>query len=816
VEDLIVYIVRGLPAGCVYGLVAMAIVLTYKTSGVFNLAFGAQAYVSAAVFFRLKKEDDWPTWAAALVAIVLVAPLLGLILEYLIFRHLRTQPLIVKLVAALGLLTALPEITKLWFGKGLKLGPPSVAPNPDKVHHPAKWFGFDTERIFITNDRLATVIFTAVVVVVLGLMFRYTALGLRMRAVVESPRMVELAGVNAVQVSRIAWAMSGFLAGSAGVLLAHEKSSLLAGDFTVVMVASIAAAAVGAFRSIPLTLAGGMIIAIVGEQALPGWIPTDSPINEWIRPSFPFFMLILLIVFLPGLRQSREAVDPMSGVDPPPPNLAASYRDARVDRFTRFVLAPVAIITVLSLVYFGLSGLWVAIITEGICYSIIFLSITIITGLSGQLSLAQAVFAAAGGFTVGQMVKHYDWNPLLGLVLGIAIAVVVGALIAIPVMRLGGLYLAIATLGLALLSQNLLYTRNWIGGGETGLTIPRPEALGIDFGNDKVFFTFATAALVVASFLVIFVRKGTTGRFLGALRGSETAAAATGIDPVKYKVLVFALSAGIAGLGGGIVAISQGSASTGIDAPSPFSPLFGLVYVVLVVTLGARTVEGAVNAGMSYVLFPRLLEAVHIPVEFALILWGFGAITFARHPEGIIEARKRASIVKANENQRLRRTNPPLLARRYFRRAIVFALIGIWPLAFAFTREAGSAQANLGITSVEVDCGSVWEATWGVEPDIALDPATNDQVVSDCRDEAFERFTQHRGKVWDTLPAIWDWGGLWKAFIPFWLIAIVYAGQALSLRRRRPIEEEDAGAAVEPEPTEELVGAGHAVPGAGA
>jgi hypothetical protein len=206
------------------------------------------------------------------------------------------------------------------------------------------------------------------------------------------------------------------------------------------------------------------------------------------------------------------------------------------------------------------------------------------------------------------------------------------------------------------------------------------------------------------------------------------------------------------------------------------------------------------------VLFPELLHAVHLPVEIALIGWGFGAITFARHPEGIVEAQKRASILRVNENKWLREHNPPALGRRFLKRSVIFILLGLWPIIFAFTRDAGSTRASLGITAVEVDCGSVWDATWGSDPTLDLDDTTLDQVRSDCRDNAQSRFTQHRGKVWDTLPAIWDWGGLWKAFIPFWLLAGQFIVRGILLLRRRPadgVPEEAAGV-----PPPELVGVG--------
>ena len=182
-QEILQYGIEGFPVGCVYALVAVGLVLTYKTSGVFNLAFGAQAFLSAAVFLELRNDRDWPLWAAFVVAVVVVGPLVGLLLDRLLFRHMRTASWMVKLATSLGLLVAIPPAVQIWFGKGIRYSPPSAAP----------LLGIDAQRSFhfgdynISANRLVTIIATLFIVVVLALLFRYTALGLQMRAVVESP-----------------------------------------------------------------------------------------------------------------------------------------------------------------------------------------------------------------------------------------------------------------------------------------------------------------------------------------------------------------------------------------------------------------------------------------------------------------------------------------------------------------------------------------------------------------------------------------------------------------------------------------------------
>jgi branched-subunit amino acid ABC-type transport system permease component len=632
VTDLITYVIRGVPFGCVFALVAVGLVLTFKTSRVFNLAFGAQAFVSAAVYYDVRARHDWPIIPAFVLAVVIVGPLLGLVLDRALFRYLRTAPAIAKLVVSLGLLVAIPEIVRLWFGHGAAFGPPTIWPNEFGIYS----FGQYT----INGNQAATIIATAISVVGLTLLFRYTTIGLQMRAVVESPRMTELAGVNADRVSAFSWMLSSLFAGLAGVLLAPLFAQVDAVNFTVLLIAAIAAAAFGRLTSIPLALAGGLLLGI-SQGVLAGYLPLDSVLAQGLRPSLPFAALFLLLLFWPGLREKRELTDPLSGVDPPPPSLAAAQR-IRVLTYVTWGLGIAVVAFGVFLALVVINDFWLLISTRAVILSVIFLSIVVITGLAGQISLCQATFAAIGAFATAQFFDRFGLNPLLTMLLGALLAAIVGGLLAIPALRLGGIYLALATMAFAFMFDSVLEPLDWVSGGSVlPIRVKRPSVGPIDFASNRTFFLLSLGILGVVSVLVILVRNGTTGRYLDALRGSETAASSIGINPARARVTAFALSAGIAGLGGGLLSIHE----TQANYTANFTPIFGLFLLVIVVTIGTRTVEGAIQAGLALAFFPEILKAIGISPNYDLILFGLGAITFAKHPEGILEFQKRQSLL---------------------------------------------------------------------------------------------------------------------------------------------------------------------------
>jgi branched-chain amino acid transport system permease protein len=669
-EDIFRAILQGTPPGAVYALIALGFVLTYKTSGVFNLAFGAQAYISAALFFQAREEWGWATGPALVLSVFVMAPLIGLVLERLIFRHLRTAPAVAKLVVTIGLTVALPNLFELVTSFQPVAGrtPEGIVPDGDVLYNVFNVYSF-------SRDELVALGVAVLGMLALGAMFRFTALGLQMRAVVESPRMTELAGIRADRVSAFAWALSSVFAGMAGVLIAPRFNTLAAADFFNLVVVAIAAAALGRLVSLPRALAGGLALGIfiaLLNTFLPRWSADNAwleAIQENIAPAVPFVVLFGVLVLWPAIRRTREAADPLAGVDPPPPASAAATRSRGLTVATR----------VFALGFFGIVGLviffradqsWVFVVTQAVIYATIFLSITVITGFAGQISLCQGAFAAIGGFTVFQLADRYDMSVMVAAIVGAAVAAACGALLSLPVLRLGGVWFAIATLAFAYFFDAVLVKASWIGGGDTalleGTRVPRPRIGPWDFANDLSFLALAVAVFVLASIAVVRIREGTVGQTLRALRGSEVAAASIGISPARARIVAFAVSAFIAGLGGAMLSMLQEN----VNYTNNFAPFAALFWLVLVVTLGSRTVEGAANAGAAFALFdvvilrgelfgwilrsPDRIPAIFpISPKWRFVLFGLGTIQFARHPEGLIEYSKRKWM------RRLSRGEPP-------------------------------------------------------------------------------------------------------------------------------------------------------------
>jgi len=644
-DQFVDWVIQGVPIGCIYGLVAVGLVLTYKTSGVFNLAFSGQAFFCAWFWYDRIENHGWPIWVSFVVTVFVVAPLVGLLLDRALFRYMRTASWQVKLVTALGLVVAFPEIVKALYS----YTPATFVPSLSGFIGRTPFEPFEIGDYTIPPDAVMVVIVTVFAAAILGLLFRYTAIGLQMRAVVESPRMVELAGVDSDRVGMVAWMLSSTVAGLAGVLLAPLYQEVNGTAYQLVIVAAIAAASVGRFTNIPVTLIGAIGIAFTA-RALQDIIGGTN-IADDIQPSLPFLVLFLLLVFWWRLREGTAAADPLAGVDPPPPAMAHEYKDEALQRTTK-ILFPVFMLGFLVVMVTLVSGPWVGRITLAFVFAVIFLSITVFTGLGGQISLAQATFASVGAFGVAHLFRDLDVPVLPGLLLGALAAAALGAVLVLVIdglpsligrftgrapARLSGLYLSLATFAFALMMDKTLFRRESVIGGDSGLEVNRPEAL---LGDDE-WFLVVFGIFAVVGILVILIRKGTTGRAMAALRGSDPAAASIGINARALRMTLFAFSAGVAGLGGGLLTLHSQNAT-----PRETISFLGIVWVVLVVTLGARTVDGAVNAALGFVIFSTfLLPELGFRPEFAIMLFGLGAITYARHPEGIVEFQTRKSIL---------------------------------------------------------------------------------------------------------------------------------------------------------------------------
>jgi branched-chain amino acid transport system permease protein len=650
-SNVLQYAIQGVPIGCVFALLAVGLTLNYKTSGVFNLAFAAQAYASAAVFYVLRRDHSWPLAPAAFVAIIVLGVTMAWVLDRALYRHQRTATPLAKLITSLGLLVAIPQIVQLIIGYQNRENPPPLWPVKDSLD----FLWPKTGQYVLDASQIATILSLIVVVIFLVVLFRRGTLGLRMRAVVESPRLLQLQGVDAERVALSSWILASILASLAGVLIAPLFAQLDSPDFFTLLVAAIAACVVGNLTSIPGAVLGGLGLGVL-QAELAGFLPTNSVLSTGLRPSLPFVVLFLLLLLKPSIRRGQPTIDPLSGVDPPPAPLAADVRPAWMTRATR-IFGSVVVCVGLFLCLFVFNDFWLGLVIAGVCLSVILLSIVLTTGIGGVISLCMGSFAAMGAFTTAQLATQHNVPVLMAMVAGAFVAAAVGAVLGVAVIRLPGIYAALATLAFALAFEGVLVPLTWVSGGNGSvpLTVPRPNLLGIDFGSDKAFLLLCCVLLTLLGLATIAIRQGITGRFLDAVRGSEAASAAVGISATRQRLVVFILGAGVAGFGGGLLASYYRQANYATN----FTFVVALVWVVLVITAGSRLVQAAVTSGIAFFILPELLTKLFTwlngywsfvnpswAIGVAFILFGFGAFTYAKHPEGIIEAQTTASIQK--------------------------------------------------------------------------------------------------------------------------------------------------------------------------
>ena len=639
-EQFLGFALPGVPYGCTYALVAVCLVLTYQATGVFNFAFGAQAYASAFVFTYLTQFQNWSGFEAFLVSVVVLGPAMGFAFDRLIFRHIPNANSTAKMVCSLALLVGIPSLLPVIFGPQNLDATATIVPffNPNVVY-------FSILGTPINGIYLATISVTVLMLILLTILLRFTSLGLQMRAAVESRRLVQLDGVNANGVVAIAWIVSSFMASLAGVILAPGIGAFTATNYSTLTVAAIAAAAWALLRSIPIAAGVAILIGVL-TTVLNGYVPPNGFINANIVPALPFLFLVGALLFLPGMRNLDASRDPMATIDPPPPPIAATTRAPSMDRIIRvlwWVLFAGFCVSMLT----WMPDAWATVFNNGLTYSIVLLSITLITGMAGQLSLCQATLAGVGAFTAAQLANHLGLNLLIGGLVGAALAAAVAVVLALLSLRLKGLGLALMTLAAALVFDATFFNQTSITGGPEGVSI-QAKWLGTHafFNFDgHAMFLLSLGVLIVAVIVVLLVRKGTVGRNLAAMRGSETATAGLGVNPTWQRIMVFALSGAIAGIGGLLHSLEQQ-----VVSPSDWNAEISLVLVVLVVTTSVTTVEGAIQAGIGFFVTEQILTTV-LPARIGassltVVLFAFGALTYAQHPEGVLEFQKRKGTMR--------------------------------------------------------------------------------------------------------------------------------------------------------------------------
>ncbi|MGV9661886.1 ABC transporter permease subunit [Nocardia niigatensis] len=627
--DHLSYLVLGLGNGAVYAAIGLALVMTFKSSGVVNFATGTIALYTAYTYALLRKGEllvpipglpksvhlGGPLDVAPAMAISLVlAAVLGVLCYALVFRPMRTASAVAKAVASIGLMIVIQALIAQRVGTGL------VAVKPI--------FSLETFRIggrTVPADRIWLAMSIVGLAIVATVLFRFTRFGVATEAAAESEKGAYLTGLSPDRIAFGNWALSSVVAGLGGILIA-PLVALNPVAYSMFIVPALAATLVGNFGSIWLTVAAGIVIGALQAEAtnLQGiydWIP-DSGTAEAIS-----LLLILgfLVVRGRALPDRGSVVRKALGRAPRPDHIAVPVALA--------LMVAVAALT-------ATSGSYRAAVISSIIFGVLALSQVVVTGYAGQISLAQLTLAGVSAYMLSVLNQHlgapFPFAPILSALFATAVGVVVG----MPALRVRGLPLTVVTLALAVFVEAFWFRNPGLNGGVAGAPIDTPRLFGIDLGIGAghaypriAFGVLCLVVLTVVGLAVAWLRRSSLGTDMLAVRANERSAAAAGIDVARTKLITFAIGAFIAGLSGALLGYQQTLAT-----PEPFTVFAGIGLFAIMYVAGVTSITGAILAGLMapggvvYLLVDRFL---HIGDYYAVLSGVLLIITVMTNPDGI-------------------------------------------------------------------------------------------------------------------------------------------------------------------------------------
>ena len=605
-DEILIVVIFALTSAAIYAVAASGLVLTYTTSGIFNFAHGAIAMISAYVYWQLSSPAAWglPVPVALVLTIGVFAPGFGYFVDRVLMRRLHDAPPIVRLVVPIALLVVLIQVASV-------LWPPAsvLATLPEFFRGDSISIG----DVAVTYHQIIVIATAVAVAIGLRILLYGTRTGTAMRAVVDDPELASLNGVNPDRVSSLAWALGCALAGVAGILVAPILR-LDQVQLTFLVINAYAAAMVGRLRSFQLTVVGAIILGFARELVrkynadLPGWINVDT---------VPVLMLFVVLLVVP---QDKAALftERKDRLRVPNPSVATA------------AIAGLVLVVVAAMVPSLMTGSILGSLGTGMALAVVALSLVPLTGYAGQISLAPLAFAGIGAVVMALVAQ--DGNAL-GLVAVVVVCAAVGAAVALPTLRLKGLYLALATMAFALFCEKAVF--NQVSSFRNTADYGRLHLLGIDTSSDRANLIAMAAIFALMGVGLTALRRGPFGRRLQAMKDSPAACATMGLNTSFTKLWVFALSAAIAGVGGALLAGWRTQAG-----PQQFGLLEGtfpaLPLVLLAVVGGITAVAGALLGAFLLVLMPHVGETYPVLRNLMTVLPGLAGISLAINPNGAI------------------------------------------------------------------------------------------------------------------------------------------------------------------------------------
>jgi ABC-type branched-subunit amino acid transport system ATPase component/branched-subunit amino acid ABC-type transport system permease component len=654
---LLPFVIAGLTTGAVYALAGVGLVLTYKTSGVFNFGHGALATLSAYLFYTLHVESGLPWELAAALCVFVAGPLLGIVIERL-SRRLATADLSARVASTVGLLLVIEAAAVIVYGQTETRTVPVFLPHQ----------AFHLAGTVVTMDRVIIFAVATIVTLALFVYFRTARTGLAMRAVVDDPSLLDMAGTNPVAVRRWAWMLGSSMAAASGVLLVPFLT-LDATTLTFLVVAAFGAAAIGRFSNLPLTYLGGLAIG-VGAALCTKYF--TSGLLSGLSASLPFVVLFVVLLVTPR-RRLAERIRAI-------PAQSSGWT-------TPWPLQTIVGLGVLVFLCFvpGFAGIHLADFSGFLSLTILFLSLGLLVRTSGQVSLCHVSFMVIGVSAFSHLAVDHHWPWGFALLAAGLITVPIGALLAIPAIRLSGIYLALATFGFGLLLQYMFYTEKYMFGDQgVGLSVPQPQVRAIGLtGGDTSYYYLCLVLVVATTAVIVVINRSRLGRLLRALRDSPVGLATNGTSTNVTRVIVFCVSAFLAAIAG----VLQAGAIGQVDG-SYYQPITSLVYFTLVVIVLGGAPWYALVAAAGTAIVPSYFPSTNT-ANWLQLAFGATAILFAMAPTTAVA--------------------PPAWFRdavdRVFRRATTEAVTaGVEPSAVSVERPA---QVSLAVADLRVTFGGV-------------------------------------------------------------------------------------------------------------
>jgi sulfate-transporting ATPase len=602
--EIVRFAILGLATGAIYALISLGLVLVYRGSGLLNFAQGAMAMLGAFAYYEFTVKDGLPKVASAFIALAICA-VVGAAIHLIVLRPMRRASPLSRVIATLGVVLVLQSAAYLRYGHN-PLAVPSLLPT--KAVH------VFSNKLPISEDRIFIFVICLVLSAALFVTYRWTPFGRITTAVAENDVAAATFGYSPDLVAAANWAIGAVLAGLAGILIAPiiylEPTSLV-----LLIIPAMAAALIGEFMSFPITVLAALVLGISQSELQryvnqPGW-----------ATAAPFIVVILVLVIRGRSLPLRSFV---------------------LDRLPAVGSGRLRIPVVLALyipiawLVLGANPDWSSALVTTFAMGIICLSVVLLTGFTGQLSLAQFVLAGIGALVAARLDSHMTF--LLALVCSALITGIVGGLVGLPALRTRGTTLAVATLGLGGAVSAVVLESPKYSGGVAGVDVNSPTVFGwsldpFEHPSRYAFVTFTI--LVLIALMIMNIRRGPTGRRLLAVRSNERAAASLGVHVAWVKAYAFTVSAAIAAIGGVMLAFIQPSVQV-----STFDVFTSILIVAVTVAGGVGFVPGAfvgatmISGGIVSQLFHKWTKINdYLPLIGGLIL----ILTLVVGPDGLFE-----------------------------------------------------------------------------------------------------------------------------------------------------------------------------------